>query len=93
MFGIKFSKFDSMTYVVHFKHGKIKREGRGLSFYYFAPSSSISAIPLGSRDIQFIFSETTRDFQIVSIQGQITYKIENPKQLADSHYRLSENAG
>lgn len=83
MFGIKFVQFDSITYVVHFKHGKIKREGKGLSFYYFAPSSSISAIPLGSRDIQFIFNETTRDFQTVSIQGQITYKIENPKQLAE----------
>ena len=71
MFGIKFIQFDSMTYVVHFKYGKIKREGRGLSFYYFAPNSSISAIPLGSRDIQFIFNETTRDFQTVSIQGQI----------------------
>jgi hypothetical protein len=83
MFGIQFIQFDSMTYVVHFKHGKIKREGRGLSFYYFAPRSSISAIPLGSRDIQFIFNETARDFQTVSIQGQITYKIENPKQLAE----------
>ena len=83
MFGIKFIKFDAMTYVVHFKHGKIKREGRGLSFYYFGPSSSIAAIPLGSRDIPFIFNETTRDFQTVSVQGQITYKIENPKQLAE----------
>lgn len=83
MFGMRFIKFDSMTYVVHFKHGRIKQEGKGLSFYYFAPSSSISAIPMGSRDIPFIFNETSQDFQTVSIQGQITYKIENPKQLAD----------
>jgi len=26
MFGIKFFKSDAMTYVVHFKHGKIKRQ-------------------------------------------------------------------
>jgi regulator of protease activity HflC (stomatin/prohibitin superfamily) len=83
MFGMKFIKFDSMTYVVHFKHGKIKREGRGLSFFYYSPRSSISAIPLGSRDIPFIFNETTRDFQTVSIQGQVTYQIQNPKQLAE----------
>ncbi len=83
MFGIKFIKFDTMNYVMHFKNGKIKREGKGLSFFYYAPSSSISAIPLGSRDIQFIFNETTGDFQTVSLQGQITYSIENPKQLAE----------
>ncbi|MBN1969740.1 MAG: membrane protease subunit, stomatin/prohibitin [Candidatus Delongbacteria bacterium] len=84
MFGIKFIKFDSMTFVMQYKHGKVKREGKGLSFYYYAPTSSITAIPLGSKDIQFIFNESTKDFQTITIQGQITYKIENPKQLADS---------
>ena len=84
MLGIKFVKFDSMTYVMHYKHGQVKREGNGLSFYYYAPNSSITAIPLGSRDIQFVFNESTKDFQKITIQGQITYKIENPKQLADS---------
>lgn len=84
MFGFKFIKFDSMTYVIQYKHGKVTREGKGLSFFYYAPTSSITAIPLGSKDIQFIFSETTKDFQTITIQGQITYKIEDPKQLADS---------
>jgi len=83
MFGIKYIKFDSMTYVVQYKNGKIKQEGRGLSFYYYAPSSSIAAIPIGSDDVQFIFNESTADFQTISIQGAITYKIENPKQLAE----------
>jgi len=83
MFGIKYIKFDSMTYVVQYKNGKIIQEGRGLSFYYYAPSSSIAAIPIGSDDVQFIFNESTADFQTISIQGAITYKIENPKQLAE----------
>lgn len=84
MFGLNYIKFDSMTYVVHFKKGVIKREGKGLAFYYFAPSSSITAIPLGTKDIKFIFHEITNDFQTITIQGQITFKIGNPKQLAES---------
>lgn len=83
MFGIQHIKFNSMTYVLHFTNGNIKREGRGLSFFYFAPSSSIVAIPMGSNDLPFIFSESTFDYQTVSIQGQISYKINNPKILAD----------
>lgn len=83
MFGINHIKFDSMTYVLHFKNGKIIREGRGLSFFYFAPNSSIAAIPMGSNDLPFIFSESTNDYQTVTIQGQISYKISNPKILAD----------
>ncbi|MCW3107037.1 MAG: rane protease subunit, stomatin/prohibitin [Segetibacter sp.] len=83
MFGINFIKFDSMTYVIKFKNGKVAKEGRGLSFFYYAPTTSISAIPIGSNNLPFIFNETTKDYQTVSIQGQITYKIGNPKQLAD----------
>ena len=83
MFGIKHIKFDSMTYVLHYKNGKVKREGRGLSFFYFRPNSSIVAIPMGSNDLPFIFSESTDDYQTVNIQGQISYKITDPKTLAD----------
>lgn len=83
MFGIKHIKFDSMTYVLHFKNGNIQKEGRGLSFFYFAPNSSIVAIPMGSNDLPFIFNESTNDYQTVTIQGQISYKISNPKTLSD----------
>ncbi|MEO6454807.1 MAG: SPFH domain-containing protein [Ginsengibacter sp.] len=72
-----------MTYVIHFKNGQVKKEGRGLSFFYYAPNSSISAIPMGSNDLPFIFNETTNDYQNISIQGQVTYKVGNPKQLAE----------
>jgi len=72
-----------MTYVFHFKNGVIKREGRGLAFYYFSPNSSIVAIPIGSNDLPFIFQETTGDYQTVTIQGQISYKISDPKMLSE----------
>jgi hypothetical protein len=83
MFGINYIKFDSMTYAIHYANGHVKREGRGLSFFYYSPTSSITAIPLGSKDIQFIFNESTKDFQTITIQGQVTYAIENPKQLSE----------
>ena len=83
MFGFKHIKFDAMTYVLHFKNGNVSREGRGLSFFYFSPNSSIVAIPMGSNDLPFIFSESTNDYQTVTIQGQISYKITNPKTLSD----------
>lgn len=83
MFGINHIKFDSMTHVFYYKMGALQKEGRGLSFFYFAPNSSIVAIPMGSNDLPFIFQESTNDYQSVMIQGQISYKIGNPKMLAD----------
>ena len=73
-----------MTYVIKFKNGQVDKEGRGLSFFYYSPTTSISAVPIGSNNLPFIFNETTRDYQTITIQGQITYKIGNPKQLADT---------
>lgn len=84
MFGFKHIKFDSMTYVLHFKNGEISKEGRGLSFFYFTPNSSIVAIPMGSNDLPFIFNENTHDYQTVKIQGQISYKITDPKALSNT---------
>lgn len=84
MLGINYIKFDSMNYVIHYKNGNIKKEGRGLSFFYFSPNSSIVSIPVTSNDFQFVFKETTKDYQEITLQGQVTYKIVQPKQLAET---------
>ena len=54
MFGFKHIQFDAMTYVMHYKNGAINQEGRGLSFFYFTPNSSIVAIPMGGNDLPFV---------------------------------------
>ena len=84
MLGINYIKFDSMNYVIQYKNGEIQKEGRGLSFFYLALNSSIVSIPLKSDNLQFVFKESTKDYQEVTIQGQITYKINDPKKLAES---------
>jgi hypothetical protein len=58
------------------------REGAGLSFFYYAPNTSIVAVPVASEEAPFIFEETTADFQAVTIQGQVTYRVADAKKLA-----------
>jgi hypothetical protein len=82
MFGIKFIKVQPTTYLLQYRGGKIVREGLGLSFFYYAPTTSLVAVPVGSADVAFIFQETTADFQTVTIQGQVTYRVGDPKRLA-----------
>lgn len=83
MLGFNYIKFDSMDYVIHYRNGKIMKEGRGLSFFYFKPNSSIVSIPLKSNDLKFIYTEGTKDFQAIIIQGQITFKVVHPAKLAE----------
>lgn len=82
MFGINYLKASPTQYVIHYQNGKIIHEGVGLAFFYYAPSSSIALVPVASADAPFIFNETTGDFQGVTVQGQITYRISDPKLVA-----------
>jgi len=88
----KYIKFDSMDYVIHYQNGKIKREGKGLAFFYFAPNSSIVNIPLKSSDLSFVFREVTSDFQDLIVQGQLTFKVSEPLKLATQlDFTVDEN--
>ena len=82
MFGIKFIKVQPTTYLLQYRGGHIVREGLGLSFFYYAPTTSLVTVPVASTDTPFIFQETTADFQAVTIQGQVTYRVGDPKRLA-----------
>ena len=92
MFGIRFAKVEPMNYVLQYKRGKVVRQGAGLSFFYFAPTTSLMLIPIGSRNIPFIFEEVTADFQEVTVQGQITYRVTDPNKLAQlMNFTLTPN--
>jgi regulator of protease activity HflC (stomatin/prohibitin superfamily) len=82
MFGIRFIKVEPTGFVLQYKRGRVVREGAGLSFLYLAPTTSLVLIPIGSVDLPFIFEEVTADFQTVTVQGQITYRIADPRKLS-----------
>lgn len=82
MFGLRFIKVEPTDFVLQYKHGKVMREGEGLSFFYFGPITSLVLVPVGSTDVPFIFEEVTADFQEVTVQGQITYRVADPKMLS-----------
>jgi regulator of protease activity HflC (stomatin/prohibitin superfamily) len=82
MLGIRYYKAGPTTFVLQYVNGKVKREGMGLSFFYFSPYSTLVAVTAGSTDVPFIFNETTADFQAVTVQGHLTYRVTDPKRLA-----------
>src|SRR5262245_39957178 len=94
MFGWRYIKVPPTTFVMQFVGGRVKREGTGLSFFYFAPRSTLVAVPVGSTDVPFIFNETTADFQAVTVQGHLTYRVSEPTQLAEVlDYSLKPGGG
>jgi len=83
MFGINYIKTSPTTHIIHYRNGKMVREGAGLSFFYYAPTSLIALVPAGSIDVPFIFNEVTADFQDVTVQGELTFRIIEPSKIAE----------
>ena len=59
MLGMRYIKADPNTYLMQYRHGKLRQAGKGLSFWYFAPVSSLAAIPTASTEVSFAFRELT----------------------------------
>lgn len=81
MLGFRYLKTPPTRHVSLFKNGRAVRQGAGASFWYFAPTSSLVSVELGSADVPFVFEEISADFQDVSIQGQLSYRVTDPEKL------------
>jgi hypothetical protein len=93
MLGIQFVKTQPTTYVMQYKGGKVVREGAGLSFFYYGPTTTLVAVPVASKDQGFIFDQVTADFQTVTVQGQVAYRVAEPHKLAAMmNYALTTDA-
>ncbi len=82
MFGIRFIKSQPTVHLMQFRAGKVVREGSGQSFYYYAPTTTLVAVPIASQDRAFILELVTADFQSVTVQGQVTYRVSDPRRTA-----------
>lgn len=82
MLGIRYVKSQPTTFLMAYRNGKVSKAGMGLSLYYYGPSTTLVAVPMANKVNDFIFSFTTADFQAVTVQGQITWRISQPQDAA-----------
>lgn len=73
-----FFRAEPHEYVIHYVGGRVRREGQGLSFWYMNFNSSIAVVPMNVRDVPFAFQDITADYQNVTFQGQMSFRIANP---------------
>jgi hypothetical protein len=78
----RFIRTNPTTHLMVFRRGKLIQQGAGLALVYFAPTTSLVAIPMESREAPFIFEQVTSDFQTMTVQGQLSYRIAQPERTA-----------
>src|SRR5262249_33415159 len=100
MLNIGYFKAHTNEYIIKYTSGRVVREGKGLAFFYWKHNTQIVAVPTTSVDANLVFNEVTRNFQAVTIQGQLTYRISDPNRAAEllnftvdpeSHQHISED--
>ena len=80
---ITYRRFEPTQYVIKVKGGKVVKKGLGLSFFYNTMTTGLMVIPATAMDSSFMFDDLmTDDFQSVSVQGGITYLIEDYERAA-----------
>jgi regulator of protease activity HflC (stomatin/prohibitin superfamily) len=80
---IPYFKGQPTDYILRYSGGRLRNSGQGLAFFYWRYNTQIVAVPTQSQDASFVFNELTSDFQEVTLQGQITFRIIDPKLTAE----------
>ncbi|KOV69179.1 SPFH domain-containing protein [Streptomyces sp. MMG1121] len=66
------------AHIRHHRGEKLLHDGPGLSFWFRALTSAISEIPVDDRELAMTFHARTADFQDVSVQATVTYRVADP---------------
>ncbi|MHC5020010.1 MAG: SPFH domain-containing protein [Planctomycetota bacterium] len=80
--GIRHLRSEPSVHVLQFRRGDLVRSGRGLAFWFLPLSTTLAEIPCDDRDETFLFHGRSHDYQDVTAQGVITYRVTDPETLA-----------
>lgn len=60
------------------RRGRVVHEGAGLAFWFRPLAAAMSEVPMDDRELPLLFHARTADFQDVSVQATVTYRIVDP---------------
>jgi hypothetical protein len=86
--GLRHLRGTPTLHVRHLRRGKVIHAGTGTSFWFRPLSAVLSEVPVDDRQLPLLFHARTADFQDVSVQATVTYRIADPEK-ADSRLDFS----
>ncbi|MCX5202822.1 SPFH domain-containing protein [Streptomyces sp. NBC_00237] len=66
------------AHIRHHARGKLVHDGPGLSFWFRSLTAALSEVPVSDRELAMAFHARTADFQDVTLQATVTYRISDP---------------
>jgi regulator of protease activity HflC (stomatin/prohibitin superfamily) len=73
---------DASSFVLHYRGTRLLRSGRGMAFWFRPLTDSVAEVPADDRELALVIHGRSADFQEVSVQGVLTYRVMDPAKLA-----------
>lgn len=80
---VRHLRAEPTSHVMRYRRGRLVRAGAGLAFWFRPITTAIAEIPVDDRELPFLFHARSADFQRVTVQGAITFRVGDPALLAD----------
>ncbi|MFJ5999466.1 SPFH domain-containing protein [Streptomyces sp. NPDC092370] len=76
--GLRHLRGAPTAHIRHHRAGRLLHDGPGLSFWFRSLTAALSEIPVDDRELAMTFHARTSDFQDVTVQATVTYRIDDP---------------
>ncbi len=70
------------THVQHVRNGRTIHSGVGAAFWFRPLSAVLSEVPVDDRELPLLFHARTADFQDVTVQATVTFRVTDPEVVA-----------
>jgi len=81
-------------YILHYRRGKVARSGLGLAYWFLPLSAAVAQVPGEDVETTFILGERSADFQEVTVQVTLVYRVADPVQAAQrTNFSIALNTG
>src|SRR4051795_2743501 len=66
------------AHVRHLRNGAVAHDGAGQAFWFRPLTAALSEVPVDDREQPLLFHGRTLDFQDVTVQATVTYRVVSP---------------
>lgn len=81
-------------HILHFANGQLTRNGPGLAYWFTKLSASMAMVPVEDCEATLLFNELTVDFQEISSQITLTYRVTDPQKVVSRvNFSISPDSG
>src|SRR5512139_978213 len=80
---VRHLRSEPTSHILKYRRGALQKSGRGLAFWFLPLSASIAEVPVDDRELPFLFHGRSADFQDVTAQGVVTYRVVDPVRISE----------